>query len=302
MTEHRRVLIVDDEVTVTRVLASGLRRSSGHYQVETATSGEEALEKIRQQSYDVVVTDYKMPGISGLDLAREIRRISPATAVVLMTAYGTSELRASVHEIGVEYLDKPFPIDRLRELVRQLTHPPPSPPARGLEPVILIPSDAQIEAFTQCLADLRAETGAHCILLADAVGNVIAEVGLIQGVDVHVLLSLMSGGFATAFEMARRLGQHQALSLNYLEGERYDVYSANVGDNLFLAIFYNRVVQPSRIGTVWLYTKRAIQRLRDIAASSSDAAVPMESLFSPDFDSTLGRELDTLFRKGGNQL
>lgn len=295
----KHILLIDDDSVVVRVLSDGLRKLGSDYVVETAGSGEEALTKIQQHPYDVVITDYRMPGISGLDLAREIRQRSPTTAVVLMTAYGTSELRASAQGLGIEYIDKPFPVNRLREIVKRLTHPPPFRPMQGLEPVVLLPSEAQIEAFTRCLSELRAEIDAHFILLADALGHVIADVGFIQNVDVHILLSLMSGSFATAFEMARHLGQPQALSLNYLEGERYDVYSANVGDHLFLAIFYNKAIQPSRIGTVWLYTKRAIQRLQEIAASSPGEAAPLDSLLSPDFDFTLDRELESLFGEGG---
>lgn len=297
----KHILLIDDDSVVVRVLSDGLRKLGSDYVVETAGSGEEALTKIQQHPYDVVITDYRMPGISGLDLAREIRQRSPTTAVVLMTAYGTSELRASARDIGIEYIDKPFPIDRLREIVKQITHPPPRQPMRGLEPVILVPSEAQVEAFARCLTDLQAETGAHFVLLANALGHVIAEAGLIQNVDVHILLSLMSGSFATAFEMARHLGQPQALSLNYLEGERYDVYSANVGDHLFLAIFYNKAIQPSRVGTVWLYTKRAIQRLQEIASSSPGEDTSVESLISPDFESQLDRELENFFGEGGIQ-
>ncbi len=294
--QPKRVLIVDDEPGVVRVLAGGLRKLGSEYAVETAGSGEEALEKIRQRPYDLVVTDYKMPGMSGLELAQEVRRVAPATPVVLMTAYGTASLRDSVSRLALEYIDKPFTIDRLRDIVKRVIRPRDVRPAHGPEPGILILSDERFEALTRCLSALRAEIGAQCVLLADGMGQLVADVGTLQGLDINTTLSLIGGSFAATFELARHLGQPQSLNLNYQEGERYDVYSTNVGDHLFLAILYDKQVQASRIGAVWLYAKRAIKQLLEITATVEMA--PVDDLLSADFDSSLGRELDSMFGGG----
>ena len=291
--QPKRVLIVDDEPGVAMVLVGGLRKLGSEYAVETAGSGEEALEKIQRSTYALVVTDYKMPGMSGLDLAQEVRQIAPATPVVLMTAYGTAGLRDSASHLALEYIDKPFPIDQLRDIVKRFTSPRDTRRAHGPEPGILILSEERFEALTRSLAGLRSEIGSQCVLLADGMGQLIADVGITQGIDTSTLLSLIGGGLAATFEMARHLGQPQALNLNYQEGEHYDVYSANVGDHLFLAILYDKKVQASRIGAVWLYAKRTIKQLLEITATVEMA--PVEDLLSADFDSSMSRELDNLF-------
>lgn len=78
-----RILLVDDEPVVLTVTASILHRSC--FSVTQARSGEEALDKLQLESFDLVVTDYRMAGISGADVALAARNASPATPVVLMT-------------------------------------------------------------------------------------------------------------------------------------------------------------------------------------------------------------------------
>jgi len=95
-------------------------------------------------------------------------------------------------------------------------------------------------------------------------GRRLAEAGITTGLDTPTLLSLLAGGFATTGALARQVGDGQTASLNFHAGSRYEIYSTNVGDSLFLAMVYDRQVQASRIGIVWVYTRRAVQRLPSI--------------------------------------
>ena len=114
----KRVLIVDDEPAVTMTLAASLEKLGDAYEVETAQDGETALEKVRAKPYALLITDYKMPGMSGLDLAQTVHQISPTTQIVLMTAYGSSQLQQTMVDLGLNgYLDKPFTVDEMRSLV-----------------------------------------------------------------------------------------------------------------------------------------------------------------------------------------
>jgi predicted regulator of Ras-like GTPase activity (Roadblock/LC7/MglB family) len=158
---------------------------------------------------------------------------------------------------------------------------------------LLILSDERFNAITKCLSNLRFETGAQCILLADIVGQLIAEVGLTEGLDITTLVSLLAGGFATTFEMSKHLGEKAAFNLNFHEGAAYDIYSANVGDELFLTLISDRRVQTSRIGMVWLYTKRAIRELLEITATSE--MMKANQVFDAGFSASLSDTLDSLF-------
>ncbi len=114
-----RLLIVDDERGIL-VALRGLFGKEG-YEVETAESGEEALAKVRAGLFHVVITDLSMKGMSGLDLLREIRRLDPESAVLMITAYGSQRIAVEAMKAGAEdYLPKPFDNDELRIKVRKV--------------------------------------------------------------------------------------------------------------------------------------------------------------------------------------
>jgi DNA-binding NtrC family response regulator len=115
-----RVLVVDDEPKVALTLAASLEGLGAEFAVDTAYGFTEAFARAQQSRYSLLVVDYEMPGLNGLDLARAVRRVTPETRIVLMTAYGTQELRDTARLLGlVGYLDKPFTIAQLREIVQR---------------------------------------------------------------------------------------------------------------------------------------------------------------------------------------
>jgi CheY-like chemotaxis protein len=82
---NKRILVVDDEEPVRFLLAEELREEG--YEVDEASSGEEAVKKVGNTKYDLVSLDIEMPGMNGLEAATKIREISPKTKVILATAY-----------------------------------------------------------------------------------------------------------------------------------------------------------------------------------------------------------------------
>ena len=123
MSEAAFVLIVEDEVAHGEAIAEALQRA--HHPCRLVHTGEEALESLRQRPPDVVIADYKLGGaITGLDVLREAKRLSPETEVILMTAFGSEELaRDALRPDGecraFDYLIKPIDIDQLRTKVQQ---------------------------------------------------------------------------------------------------------------------------------------------------------------------------------------
>jgi len=102
-----RILVVDDEKSLT-ILLSRILKDAG-YQVETALSGEEAKKKIKNFTPNLVITDLKMPGISGLELLKETKREYPEIDFILLTAYATVENAVEAMKEGaLDYLVKPL--------------------------------------------------------------------------------------------------------------------------------------------------------------------------------------------------
>ncbi|OGD18091.1 MAG: hypothetical protein A2W03_14575 [Candidatus Aminicenantes bacterium RBG_16_63_16] len=112
----RRILVVDDEITVCKSIRKSIQ--SENYDVDMALSGEEALKKDRENPYDLIITDLMMPGISGLDLLRAVREHRPEAAVIMITGYPTIKTAVESVKLGAfDYLPKPFTPDDLRGIV-----------------------------------------------------------------------------------------------------------------------------------------------------------------------------------------
>jgi DNA-binding NtrC family response regulator len=101
-----RVLLVDDEEEFVEALAE--RLSMRDHDVTTSLRGEDALEKLRQYNFDVVILDVRMPGIDGTEVLHEIKRIKPLTEVIMLTGHATVESAIDGMKQGAyDYLIKP---------------------------------------------------------------------------------------------------------------------------------------------------------------------------------------------------
>ena len=116
---NHKILIVDDQTGVRRLLFETFTEEG--FQVETASSGVDALKKIAAQTPDLVLLDIKMPVMNGLATLREIRKTLPDLIVVMMTAYGELDMLKDAKKLNVKhYLIKPFDLDEIRYLVKGL--------------------------------------------------------------------------------------------------------------------------------------------------------------------------------------
>lgn len=112
-----RILVVDDEEGMREFLGIMLQKEG--YQVDMANSGEEAIALVRQQRFDLIITDLKMPRMSGLDVLNRIKEMDPEIGVVLITAYASSETAVDAMKGGAfDYLAKPFDVEEMKEVVR----------------------------------------------------------------------------------------------------------------------------------------------------------------------------------------
>jgi DNA-binding NtrC family response regulator len=115
-----RVLVVEDELLIRWSITETLTQA-GHTVIEAA-DGATAIKALEKEAkrMDAVVLDYRLPDSNDLTLLATVRRLSPASAVVLMTAFGTPEVVAGAVDLGVYHvLNKPFEIDDLESLLRR---------------------------------------------------------------------------------------------------------------------------------------------------------------------------------------
>ena len=113
MKRQTRVLVVDDDQFALRSIAKVLEGES--YQVATAASGSEAIDLLKQDSFDLILADLKMPGIDGLEVLRQTREIAPQAVVLIFTGYASLESAIeALREGAYDYLVKPCSTDELR--------------------------------------------------------------------------------------------------------------------------------------------------------------------------------------------
>jgi DNA-binding NtrC family response regulator len=116
---HFQILIVDDEQAQREMLEGFLVKQG--YGAISAADGQNALEKFKNGAFDLVLTDYRMPGMDGIQLLKEIRRLNPEGVVVIMTAYGTvGTAVAAMREGAYDYLTKPIDLDELLLLIQRI--------------------------------------------------------------------------------------------------------------------------------------------------------------------------------------
>lgn len=111
-----RILVVDDEMHIVRLLKKFL--TSKTYDVYTATSGLEAIQKVKEVNPHIVLLDIIMPGMGGIDTLKEIKRVNPKIAVIMVTAVIDEELAKRALQLGADnYITKPFDLNYIENCV-----------------------------------------------------------------------------------------------------------------------------------------------------------------------------------------
>lgn len=267
MSDAKKVLVVDDHFEMLDFLRSMLELSSEDYQVLSAPSAEAGLVELEKADFDLLITDVRLPGMSGFDLVKRVKSSNPDIPIIMITAYSSKQGQKEASELGVyRYFKKPLDTDELLtsvhtalygDLVVYADDPPDELPGVASKARdIVIPDDV-----SRRLATLRTDTGAARLTLATVAGEVLLRVGSGRSLNFPRLISLMAHNLSNSFQLGRELGGNDPTTIQYHSGEEIDLYIANVGRDYFLAIFFDAQARRGRIGTVWVFAQRAIKDL-----------------------------------------
>lgn len=256
---EKHILIVDDESAVLSVLKRSLERLGGDYIVKTAPDARSALGQMNDSRFDLVVTDYRMPGMDGLQLLQAVHSLQPAAKTILMTAYGSAAVEAETRRLNAcSYLAKPVEIDDFRNAVR-LALTEPGAPRRGLPAI----SEERYQKIVFSLKRLQLDVGARCVVVANIEGQPIARVGNLDGFPVEKMIALLGGAIAGLNEAGQALdADPDGLSLLYRESARGNLYIVNIGSQLLLVILVDRGPYNTKMGTVWYAAQQVASMLR----------------------------------------
>ena len=152
-TEKKRILIVDDEENLTWSIANNLRREFKQHEIFSVNSGDQALEILKKERIDLLISDIQMPGTDGLTLLDYITENLPDSKVILMTSLDNPELKKIADEFGIYFFEKPFEMFEFKKAVHHILEKIPQAVKKSkfdnsLQEVILRQNESK---FTGCL-------------------------------------------------------------------------------------------------------------------------------------------------------
>jgi DNA-binding response OmpR family regulator len=241
-----RIVIVEDQHEVSRLLRSALETLERDFSVAEIPSGEEALLDSSRNPVDLLVADYRLPGISGIELMHRIRSQHPNAKIILITGQTDPRVRKEVTEAGADaFFIKPVPMaDFLDAVERQLSLVEAAAPAGPGTPEA---GRVQLN-LPDLLAGLRRSLEAKAVLLISDAGRVLARAGDLPDSEAEVsLLSSLLSIFSASEKITRMLGQEQNSDWHLFDGGEYDLIFASAGRQYALLVIGEHLADPSRI-------------------------------------------------------
>ncbi len=255
-----RILVVDDEPHTRTFICDGLSALGIVDDAVGVATADEALAEISRQVPELVITDVRMPGLNGLDLARYLRQTYPNTKVIVVTGYSTRDIEKTALALSVTaLLKKPFGLDMLGEVVRKaLNHSGPTQPPGKSVPLSVEPLERQISI-------LKRDTGALWAGLFNAEGQLLTHTGL----DEHLDRTLDEIVCQTWPSQLTQIAEHGGPCFLFIDRAPHDIYLSSVSSEHCIVLIYDRRWQTNRMGAVWLTTRQTAQELARLLAQPS---------------------------------
>ena len=282
MAEMKQILVVDDAAEMLEFLRSMLQVSNSDHQVMAVPSAEEAMFELRLTKFDLLVTDVRLPGMSGFDLVRHARKRNPDLPVIMITAYMSEQGQQEANDLGIyRYFRKPLDTDSVLTAVQHALYGEPEPsPIIEAAPIIKV-NVRLTDDMERRLDGLRADTGAFGLLLV-AGGHVVYESGGHRDLHPDRIAAIVNQKMAHSSMLAEELGEaNNSFNLLYQSGTRYEIYSVNIGRDYFITLLFEASARRGRIGTVWVFVQKAVKELESILPKLNLGPVPTTRVSKP---------------------
>jgi CheY-like chemotaxis protein len=274
MEAKKHILVVDDDIELAHLLAQAVSDVSNAYDVRVARDVDDAMVLVHkaqtsQQPFDLVITDIKMVGLSGLELLEALVSIAPETRTITMTAYNSPDLAQRAQDLNVyAYLTKPFILSEFRQIVHGALYPGPAEPgAQSIEPTPQLSVSQQL-AIGKHLASLRVMTGTSACLLLHTSGRVLAIDPSGNDLDADDLCAaLINSQDAIAQQMSQIFDQETQIKQSYFGTDMYNVCTYRLDDDHVVAVLFGPEVKE---GQVWYYMREAARDLQDALAAEAE--------------------------------
>ena len=226
----KRIIIVDDTMSVGRLVESTLTTLGANLAIAIVPSAEEALLEAGLYQVDLIVTDYHLPGLSGIELANQVRERSPETKVILMSGVDDNSIGAQAIEAGaIDFFAKPLDLERFIAKTREVLGVTKDEQAEVAE-VIVDPLPGRAASLSDILGDLRGRLGSRSVLLLGEDGRIVAQAGELPHIDFEsVWVSPLMTLVGNSQQASHLVGGSSATTVMTFRGEEIDLLLAPVG-------------------------------------------------------------------------
>jgi CheY-like chemotaxis protein len=256
------VLIVDDQRDIIRMLKTGLESLGHGLEVKGALSGEEALLETRLNQVDLLITDVRLPGMSGLELMAAIRHSNPTLSVVLLTGTTDLKVRQSAAKAGADaFFLKPVPLSTFLETVENIL---------GLGRQVELTQGQNNTALdehptvSRRLAELHHQLGSIAVILINDNGEQVVRSGdLPEGGSETAWIPAVMAAFSAGQKIGHFLGNHTPNNLQIFHGSKFDLVLTTVGSAYAMLVATSEPMVGERTGRVSAQIQDALVDITD---------------------------------------
>jgi DNA-binding response OmpR family regulator len=273
-----RILIVEDQREVSRLLRSTLETLEAELDVVEIPSGEEAILHSSQQEVDLLIADYRLPGMSGIELMGKVQTNHPKAKIILITGQTDPKIRMDVTEAGADaFFIKPIPMAEFLDAVeRTLDLVQREIPSEDVSPVAAALDTGDTQPGLPELANgLWQELAAIAVIVLDNTGKILARAGYPTDAKREaILLSYLLSIHSTGKQVSRLIGQKNLSNWFILDGGKYDLVFAPVGmTNAMLTIGKGIAGKDHILRTIDLFSTAQIKIENELGTKTSVTSV-----------------------------
>lgn len=267
------VLIVDDALDLGRMLRAALQTLNAGLDIRVIPSAEEALLEITRRPVELLVSDIRLPGMSGFDLLKKARARRPEMRSILITGLSEDAVIRQAQESGADrFMRKPIQVADFIDVVADLLDLTPVKLPLDQPPV---PPPADPEQLSHLLTRLRRELGAQQVLLADDRGQIVAQAGEMSALEFESRWApTIMAALSAAAKISRQVRSGLPLSTHAFQGDEYNLLLAPVGD---YALVILQSADASGLRTALSY-EALLQAQVDLARALQAMAINFYSL------------------------
>lgn len=265
MSAPKRILIVEDHYETIDYIRNAFTLLSERVDIISIPSGEEAWLELLREEIDLIMVDLRLPGMSGGELLARVQKRFTELPAIVMSGSALEMMKRETAGLTIHrFIEKPMDTDALLNVVEETLFGRRRAADLGQKD---IPAEMQ-----QQLEKLRVDTGARQLLLASLDGKLLFQSGEETRLTLADILPDIGESVRSGLAVAQNIGAEGPRVIQHLSTVERELYFANIGSSHFVALVYGAESQRTRIGTIWVFLRRAVQELQQRLAELAEKA------------------------------